>query len=129
MGSHLRAPGYVVCQCELYHFLETILTKYRLDMRSTRFTHVKIGSVPYPANCASGYATETTCMAYFVANITFAGALTAVFLLPCYSFGPLAKNTLAVPYVLRQEYVKLIQFRNPSNLRSPEGTKRPNTQR
>ena len=52
-------------------------------------------------------------MAYLVARITFAGTLTDIFPLPCYSLGPLAKNTRAVPYVPLREYAKSIQLRSP----------------
>ena len=113
MGNHLRAPGYVACQCELSRSLPTILTEYCLVMRSIRFTRANIDSVPSLANFVSGCATETTCMDYLLARITFAGTPAIIFSLLSYSLGPLAKNTRVVPYVPRQEYAKSIQLRSP----------------
>ena len=74
------------------------------------------------ANCASCRAAETTCTAYPLTRITFAGTLTSSFPQQRYSLGPPVKNTGVAPCVPLAEYAKSIQFRNPSILLSLEGT-------
>jgi hypothetical protein len=84
----------------------------------------KIDSALSLVNCAIGYAAATTCTAYQLMKITFAGMLTSSFLLQYRSPGPLAKNTHVAPYVQLPEYAKSIQLHTPSKLRSLEGTRR-----
>ena len=63
-------------------------------------------------------------MAFLVARIIFAGALSETFSLKRYLLGSLVKNTHVVLYVLRLEYAKSIQLPSPSRLLSLEDTRR-----